>query len=105
VHLRNIICYDGVDDNIKQLAAGADIRLFDWTELLLSMQNEDIAIQEPVKEDTYILSYTSGSTGDPKGVKLTHLNILTSVETVITRVPTEGEQVAISYLPLPHSFE
>lgn len=59
----------------------------------------------PKKDDDYILSYTSGTTGDSKGVKLTHNNILTVVETTNTRASITVESRMISYLPLPHSFE
>lgn len=57
------------------------------------------------KDDDYILSYTSGTTGDAKGVKLTHRNILSVVETCMTRITTTKESRLISYLPYPHSFE
>lgn len=51
------------------------------------------------------MSYTSGTTGDAKGVKLTHRMLLTVVDTVLTRVNLHRGSRAISYLPYPHSFE
>lgn len=60
---------------------------------------------EPEPEDTYILSYTSGTTGDPKGVKLCHSNETTggaSAEDSLNMA--EGDSI-LSYLPYTHSFE
>jgi len=52
-----------------------------------------------------MFSYTSGTTGDPKGVKLNHLQILTVVDATLKIVNTTAESRVISYLPYPHSFE
>ena len=60
---------------------------------------------EPTKDDVYILSYTSGTTGDPKGVKLTHNNILAAGRSSVCRVVMVPGETMISYLPLTHSFE
>jgi long-chain acyl-CoA synthetase len=49
--------------------------------------------------------YTSGTTGDPKGVMLTHRNILSNVEAVIPIFQLTPDDVALTFLPLSHSFE
>ncbi|MBK1880334.1 AMP-dependent synthetase/ligase [Pelagicoccus mobilis] len=50
--------------------------------------------------------YTSGSTGSPKGVELSHANLLSQIEASGERFPLEGEEdVALSCLPLAHVFE
>ena len=46
---------------------------------------EDRSYCEPTPESTYMLSYTSGTTGDPNGVKLSHKMILGSAFTVTLR--------------------
>jgi long-chain acyl-CoA synthetase len=56
--------------------------------------------------DVFVFSYTSGTTGNSKGVKLNHYNMIASVEAVLaqgSRVYPESR--CISYLPYPHSFE
>ena len=61
--------------------------------------------EQSTKDDIYIFSYTSGTTGDSKGVKLSHNNIVRSGRTSIPRLPMNEGESYISYLPYTHSFE
>lgn len=83
-----------------------------WNEVLElgkdnSNQNEVEARKEVVSpDDLATLIYTSGTTGRPKGVMLSHANIVFNVMTSQKRVPlTAGEDIALSFLPLCHIFE
>ncbi len=49
--------------------------------------------------------YTSGTTGDPKGVMLSHNNIISQMEAVEKVIPFGKDDRAISFLPLCHIFE
>ncbi|WP_198264407.1 AMP-dependent synthetase/ligase [sulfur-oxidizing endosymbiont of Gigantopelta aegis] len=49
--------------------------------------------------------YTSGTTGKPKGVMLTHRNILFDTWAAITAVPCRSDDLFLSFLPLSHMFE
>ncbi|MBU1639656.1 MAG: long-chain fatty acid--CoA ligase [Proteobacteria bacterium] len=49
--------------------------------------------------------YTSGTTGPPKGVMLSHYNILANAEMVQQVVPAYNDDIFLSFLPLSHSFE
>ncbi|MBA4141822.1 MAG: long-chain fatty acid--CoA ligase [Nitrosospira sp.] len=51
------------------------------------------------------LVYTSGTTGKPKGVMLSHQNILWNAEATLTAIPGYREDVYLSLLPLSHMFE
>ncbi|WP_183568398.1 AMP-dependent synthetase/ligase [Mucilaginibacter sp. SP1R1] len=83
-----------------------------WTTLLKPLQDTDIqriaAISDTITErDVTTIIYTSGTTGRPKGVMLTHQNILSNViasGNVLKQIPVE-EKRALSFLPLNHIFE
>ena len=56
-------------------------------------------------DDVMTLQYTSGTTGEPKGVMLTHQNVLSNCQAAIDAVPVNSDDILLSFLPLSHSFE
>src|SRR5690554_2149702 len=83
-----------------------------WKELLelgadTSNQNEVEGRKNSVQpDDLATLIYTSGTTGQPKGVMLSHNNIISNVLGSSNRVPFEvGQYKGLSFLPICHIFE
>ncbi|WP_276381678.1 long-chain fatty acid--CoA ligase [Flavobacterium sp. H4147] len=83
-----------------------------WSELLnlgadKSNQNEVEARKESIHtNDLATIIYTSGTTGRPKGVMLSHQNIVSNVLDSAPRIPFDaGNSTALSFLPICHIFE
>ncbi len=55
--------------------------------------------------DVLTIIYTSGTTGEPKGVMLTHGNLVANIEAGLKRISVTDTDVFVSYLPLCHSYE
>ncbi len=106
-------------NQIKKNTGLKDVFTFDevkgeknWKEVLElgkddSNQAEVDKRKDAVKgEDLATLIYTSGTTGRPKGVMLSHSNVVSNVLTSGERVPlVAGESIALSFLPVCHIFE
>ena len=83
-----------------------------WTELLTLGENnlnEELLnkTKDAVKPEALAtIIYTSGTTGIPKGVMLSHQNIVSNVLSASKRLPLEiGKSTALSFLPICHIFE
>ena len=70
-------------------------------------RNSSIVLEPEMveKDDIYMLNYTSGTTGDSKGVKVTHWGILSNSYLGLELLKMTENDTYISYLPAPHVFE
>jgi long-chain acyl-CoA synthetase len=57
------------------------------------------------RDDLASLVYTSGTTGQPKGVMLTHHNFVSNIVTAMGLIDFRDDQTSLSFLPLAHVFE
>lgn len=65
-----------------------------------------ISIRKSISEnDLATIMYTSGSSGEPKGVMLTHRNIVHNIKSVLTFFPLEANKKVLSFLPFSHILE
>lgn len=81
-----------------------------WTEVLKLGENQHNTEIETRKSkiletDLLTIIYTSGTTGKPKGVMLSHKNIISNVKVGIPLLPCEKGDKALSFLPACHVFE
>ena len=81
-----------------------------WKDLLRDYsEKEKLAFQEISEsifpEDLATIVYTSGSTGLPKGVMLSHQNIVSNIKSVLSFIPVGPGTKVASFLPLSHIFE
>ena len=63
-----------------------------------------VALPRPRSEDLALVQYTSGSTGQPKGVALTHENLLANIRTMGAAAAVSGTDTFVSWLPLYHDM-
>ena len=116
VFVSDKVLYDKLNKVRSRDDANFEIFSFDviegvpnWSEIVkLGEQNTSIDLEEYRKQikpdDLLTLIYTSGTTGTPKGVMLTHNNLVTNIVESSKLYP-EGFSKAISFLPLSHVFE
>jgi len=81
-----------------------------WTEVKTLGEGKDVSTLESYKasvkpEDLLTLIYTSGTTGRPKGVMLTHNNIISNFKAAQPLMPVNETHRALSFLPLCHVYE
>ncbi|HEY0732800.1 MAG TPA: long-chain fatty acid--CoA ligase [Chitinophagaceae bacterium] len=81
-----------------------------WKEILTLGKQEDYQHLSTISakidtEDLLTIIYTSGTTGTPKGVMLSHRNILSNVMASLPVFPPGENMKALSFLPLNHIFE
>ena len=107
--LKNLIVIDKEEDeetckNLESL--GFVIYAWDYVVNIGKEKGLDINLKKPEPDDISIINYTSGTTGLPKGVKVSHNSIVvnTDVIEVIGLYPTPND-VYLSYLPYAHIME
>lgn len=101
--LRHVVIADGAARTVTATVEPPVMSLKDW--LATAVAGEPGKRQGPRHDDLATLVYTSGTTGKPKGVMLTHDNVLENVKSTLMRVAPVAQDVFLSFLPLSHTFE
>lgn len=105
-NLENLIVLDfeNLDENIVQECEGI-VNIVSLDEVEAKGAENLLPWAEVTKDSIYAFSYTSGTTGSPKGAMLSHRNIVSTVIACSARIPTYSTDVYLSYLPLAHVME
>ena len=103
-HLKTLIVMDpeNLDEDLKEVLEGMVYFTFD--QIIEAGEDNTQAYAEVTPEDISFFSYTSGTTGTPKGAMIAQKNIASSVAGAHALIP-EFDMKHISYLPLAHVFE
>jgi long-chain acyl-CoA synthetase len=106
----NIVAFDGAPSQAdKDAAQAVGITIYTFDEIVAAgKEKQDYQPYNADPEDIYMFSYTSGTTGNPKGVKLSHKMIMQCAHATNFKLFDKkftNEDVYISYLPAAHSFE
>lgn len=102
--VKNVIYFE--DDETAQFDNMKSLRVASFNEVEKLGKENPVKPNLPTKEDIAVIMYTSGSTGLPKGVMMSHGNLVATAAAVMTLVPNLGtNDVYIAYLPLAHVFE
>ncbi len=99
--LKRIIILTASSEDIHQTDDDRTVALQDW----LPEKAGDIPLRQNEPHSLATLIYTSGTTGRPKGVMLSHHNILTNAHSSAQVVTVTPHDLLLSFLPLSHTFE
>ncbi|MGB5965029.1 MAG: long-chain fatty acid--CoA ligase [Sulfurimonadaceae bacterium] len=83
----------------------SDENIMPWDEFLVLGEDQEPNDVAVVPTDLATIIYTSGSTGQPKGVELTHENLVIQIKDAQRAIPLYESDVILSLLPLAHIFE
>lgn len=105
--VERVICLDNeVPSNVALVDRSTSWIISSFPDVERIGRENPVDADLPLPSDVAVIMYTSGSTGLPKGVMMTHANVLATVSAVMTIVPGLGSKdVYLAYLPLAHILE
>ncbi|KAM3290587.1 long chain acyl-CoA synthetase 6, peroxisomal isoform X1 [Capsicum chacoense] len=103
--VRLIVVVGGIDEHLPSLPSTTGMKLISYTRLLSQGRSSMQPFCPPRPEDIATICYTSGTTGTPKGVVLSHANLVASVAGMTLAIKFYSSDIYISYLPLAHIYE
>lgn len=95
--IEKIIVVDAAETKLKEGDSAIPFRTL--------FVDEELPAADVKEGDTHTIIYTSGTTGKPKGVLLSHKNLLHNVRAATEYIPIRPDDRFLSFLPLSHSLE
>ena len=99
---RVLVTFQEVDRLARLL--GSQVPGLDRVVTLESLGKASGAVVRSLPGDVAFIQYTSGSTGDPKGVVLTHSNLVANIRAIAEALKIDSRDVGVSWLPLYHDM-
>ena len=105
--LKNLVLFGEATEEQREKAKAAGLNLYDMQEVMEhGKAHPEVVLRDPTSDSVYMFCYTSGTTGDPKGAKMTHEMFLSCEGlTSYSRMEFRENDCSISYLPMAHIFE
>jgi long-subunit acyl-CoA synthetase (AMP-forming) len=104
--VKSLVCYEKVSKGDKKTGLEYGVKIYDFEDVINAGKDaKDLPFEKCAENDFPIFSYTSGTTGDSKGVMLTHKNFFVGGQANTKIVPLDKSDAHISYMPYPHSYE
>ncbi|XP_041014783.1 long chain acyl-CoA synthetase 9, chloroplastic-like isoform X1 [Juglans microcarpa x Juglans regia] len=105
--VKRVICMDDeIPSNASYVEQGKSWTITSFVDVESLGRENPVDADLPLPADIAVIMYTSGSTGLPKGVMMTHANVLATVSAVMTIVPGLGSKdIYMAYLPMAHILE
>lgn len=111
--LETVILFENPDDERADEIGGAGLKLYTYDGIIELGRNYRIAhpgaveaeLEKGTWDDVATVIFTSGTTGEPKGVVLSHGNFLCQLEDLAARILLNPGERALCVLPVWHSFE
>ncbi|KAF3530065.1 hypothetical protein DY000_02038089 [Brassica cretica] len=109
-YMKTVVSFGGVTREQKEAAETFGLVIYAWDEFLKLGEGKQFDLPIKKKSDICTIMYTSGTTGDPKGVMISNESIVTLIAGVIRLLKSANEaltvkDVYLSYLPLAHIFD
>ncbi|XP_010025189.2 long chain acyl-CoA synthetase 7, peroxisomal isoform X1 [Eucalyptus grandis] len=103
--VRLIVVVGGIDIHLPTLPPTSRVKLISYLKLLSQGCSNIQPCCPPKPENIATICYTSGTTGTPKGVVLTHGNLIANVAGYSETTNFFSSDIYLSYLPLAHIYE
>ncbi|RAL53447.1 unnamed protein product [Cuscuta campestris] len=109
-YLKTVVSFGSVTPEQKDTLEKFGTTIYSWEQFLSLGEDKNFDLPAKKKTDICTIMYTSGTTGDPKGVLISNNNIVTLIAGVKRLLESVNESLSmndvyISYLPLAHIFD